>query len=111
MMVGEALALLGAVLVLLAGIGVVRFPDALSRMHALTKASTLGVLLILLGAAVNLHTVNDITSVVLAAVFHLLASPPASNMVSRAAYLAGGMPSGPDVIDQGAELRDAHQDG
>jgi multicomponent Na+:H+ antiporter subunit G len=60
--IGEVLALLGAVLVLLSGVGVVRFGDALARLHALAKASTLGVLLILAGAAINLRDLNDITS-------------------------------------------------
>ena len=73
-MIGELLALVGAALILLSAIGVVRFSDVLARLHALAKASTLGVLLILAGAAVNLHDLNDITSVVLAAVLHLLAS-------------------------------------
>ena len=58
----------------------------------MAKASTLGILLLLLGAAVNLRDLNDLTSVVLAGVLHVLASPPASNMISRAAYLAGGLP-------------------
>jgi len=87
-MIGELLALLGAVLVLLSAIGVVRFTDIFARLHALAKASTLGILLILLGAAVNLRNLNDLTSVVLAAVLHLLASPPASNMLSRATYIS-----------------------
>src|SRR5215217_3531626 len=90
-MIGELLALLGAVLVLLSAIGVVRFTDIFARLHALAKASTLGILLILLGAAVNLRNLNDLTSVVLAAVLHLLASPPASNMLSRATYIAEGV--------------------
>ena len=51
---GELLALIGSIFVLLAAIGVVRFDDVLARMHALSKASTLGVLLMLLGAAVEL---------------------------------------------------------
>jgi hypothetical protein len=54
----------------------------------------------LTGAAVNLRDVNDITSVVLAGLLHLLASPPASTMVSRAAYLAEGLPSG--AVDERA---------
>jgi multicomponent Na+:H+ antiporter subunit G len=90
-MIGEAFALVGALLVLLSAVGVVRLDDTLDRMHALAKASTLGVLLVLLGAAANLRNLNDLTSVVLAALLHLLASPPASNMVSRAAYLSGGV--------------------
>jgi monovalent cation/proton antiporter MnhG/PhaG subunit len=78
-----------ATLVLLSAIGVVRFSDVLARLHALAKASTLGVLLILVGAAVNLRDLNGVTSVVLAAVLHVLASPPASNMLSRAASGTG----------------------
>jgi multicomponent Na+:H+ antiporter subunit G len=85
---GQALALAGSLLVLLAAIGVVRFDDVFARLHALAKASTLGVLLVLVGAAVSLHDANDTTSVLLAALAQLLTSPPASNMLSRATYLA-----------------------
>jgi multicomponent Na+:H+ antiporter subunit G len=98
--IGELLALLGACFVLLSAIGVVRFSEVLARLHALAKASTLGVVLVLVGAAVNLRDINDVTSVALALVLHLLASPPASNMISRAAYLASGLPGG--VIDERA---------
>lgn len=101
-MIGELLALAGSLLVLLAAVGVVRFGDPLARMHALAKASTLGIMLLLAGAAVNLTRVNDVTSVVLAGVLHLLTSPPASNMVSRATYLSGGMVRRADTIDEGA---------
>jgi len=107
-MIGEVLALAGSALVLLAALGVVRFGDPLARMHALAKASTLGVLLILAGAAVNLNDANDITSVVLAGLLHLLTSPPASNMVSRATYLARGIPQGDELIDEGAEPLGLH---
>src|SRR3954453_13597663 len=92
--IGELLALVGASLVLLAAIGVVRLGDVLARLHALAKASSLGVLLLLAGASINLRDLNDLTSVVLAGILHLLASPPASNMVSRAAYLVEGLPAG-----------------
>ena len=60
--VGQALVLLGCALTLLAAIGVLRFSDVFIRMHALTKASTLGLLLALLGAAVVMDHPNDITS-------------------------------------------------
>ena len=102
-MIGELLTLVGAALVFLAGLGLVRFGDPLARMHALAKASTLGLLLILGGAAVNLHTLNDVTSAVLAGILHVLASPPASNMVSRATYLVTGLPPGDDTVDEGIE--------
>ncbi len=103
-MIGELFALVGAMLVLVSAVGVVRFGDVLARLHALAKASTLGILLILTGAAVNLRDLNDLTSVVLAGVLHLLASPPASHMVSRAAYRAAGLPG--DVLDERATAGD-----
>jgi len=42
------------VLVLLAAVGVVRFPDALTRMQSLTKASTVGVTLVAVGSGFGL---------------------------------------------------------
>src|SRR3712207_9559244 len=70
-MIGEVGTRVGAALVLLAAIGVVRFGEPLARMHALAKASTLGILLILIGTTINLHSANDITSAVLAAIVHV----------------------------------------
>jgi multicomponent Na+:H+ antiporter subunit G len=101
--IGEVVTLLGSLLILLAAIGVIQFRDVLARMHALAKASTLGILLVLFGAAISLHDANDITSLLLAAVLQVLASPPASNMLSRATYLAEDIPSRLDVIDEGAD--------
>lgn len=100
-MIGELVMLGGALLVLLAAIGVVRFDDVLARMHALAKGSTLGVVLLLTGAAISLHDPNDITSLVLAAVLQVLASPPASNLLSRATYLADTSLLRLDVVDEG----------
>lgn len=99
-MIGKTIMLVGALLVLLAGIGVIRFDDVLARMHALAKASTLGVVLVLVGAAVSLHDANDVTSLVLAALLQVLASPPASNLLSRATYLAGHIPHRLDVVEE-----------
>ncbi len=101
-MIGEGLVVIGSTFMLLAAVGVIRFDDPLARMHALSKASTLGVLLMIAGAAVNLDGANDITSAVLAALLHLLASPPASNMVARAIYIAADRPHENEVIDEGA---------
>ena len=70
----------GAVLTLLAAIGVVRFPDALTRMHALTKASTVGFGLIAIGSCLNMTNANDITSVLLAAGLQLLTLPVAATL-------------------------------
>ncbi|GAA1595380.1 monovalent cation/H(+) antiporter subunit G [Actinoplanes couchii] len=79
----------GALLSLAAGVGLLRFPDLLSRMHAATKTQVLGLLLILAGTAIRLGTVVDITTLVLVGVFQLVTAPVAAHMVGRTAYRAG----------------------
>ena len=106
-MIGHALVLAGSVLVLIAAIGMVRFTDVFARMHALSKASTAGALLVLIGAAVTMSHPNDVTSLVIAGVLQVLTTPVASNMVSRATYRAEGIPSHVDTVDQlGDEIAD-----
>jgi multicomponent Na+:H+ antiporter subunit G len=100
---GPALALVGSALTLIAAIGVVRFPDVLARMHALTKASTIGLLLVLLGAAVTLDDINAITSLVLAGALQFLTMPVGANLMSRATYGARGIESHVDTVDELAE--------
>lgn len=103
MLVGSILALLGAVLTLLAAVGVLRFPDVLSRMHALTKASTLGFVLVAVGAAVELPTANDATSALLAAGLQIFTLPVAANLIARSTYRAEGIPHRVDTVDELAE--------
>ncbi len=104
-MIGEIIALFGAVLVLLAAIGVVRLPDALTRLHALTKASTIGVAFVAIGAAFVLSTANDVTSALGAALLQLLTLPVSASLIARATYLATGIPSRLDTIDEFADRR------
>lgn len=74
----------GGAFVLIAAIGIVRLPDLLTRMHASTKAGTLGSLLILVALAFDIGTVSG-TSKVLATVFFLLLTAPiAAHMIGRA---------------------------
>ncbi|GAB3974046.1 monovalent cation/H(+) antiporter subunit G [Plantactinospora veratri] len=79
----------GALLSLAAGLGLLRFPDLLSRMHAATKPQVLGLLLILTGTALRLGTLVDITTLVLVGAFQLATAPVAAHMVGRAAYRTG----------------------
>ena len=81
--------LFGAFLSLAAAVGMVRFPDVLSRMHAATKPQVLGLLLILLGVGLRLRSPIDIGMLLAVAVFQLLTAPIAAHMVGRAAYRHG----------------------
>lgn len=78
--------LLGSALALTAAIGVVRFPDTLTRMHAATKPQVLGLLLVLAGAAVRLRGNVDIGMIILTGVFTLITAPVVANRVGQLAY-------------------------
>jgi len=83
------LLLCGVALAVVAAIGLVRFPDVFSRMHAATKPSTLGLLLVVLGASLRMHDPGDAVKLLLVAAFQFLTAPVAAHMVGRAAYRAG----------------------
>ena len=89
--------------VALASLGLHRFDDVFSRIHAATKAVTLGVILAAIGAAFQMDNVGDITKLLLAAVLQLLSAPVAAHMLGRAAYWAGGELSPDTSLDQLAE--------
>jgi len=95
----------GALLSVAAGIGLLRFPDLLSRMHAATKPQVLGLLLILAGTALRLATVVDVTTLVLVGVFQLATAPVAAHMVCRAAYRTGQFSDDLLVTDELAVAR------
>ena len=78
--------LAGSLLCLTAGLGLLRFPDVLTRMHAGTKPQVLGVLLIMVGAAIRLHGWSATWMLLLVAVFQMLTAPVSAHMISRVAY-------------------------
>ena len=81
--------LLGAFLSVAAGVGLMRFPDALSRLHAATKPQILGLMFVL--AAIALESRSWSTLLVLAPilVFQMLTAPISAHMVGRAGYRTG----------------------
>ena len=76
----------GSTLALTAAIGVVRFPDTLTRMHAATKPQVLGLLLVLAGAAIRLRGHADVGMVILTGLFTLITAPVIANRVGQLAY-------------------------
>ena len=78
---------IGAIAILLASIGMLRMPDLYLRLSVTTKAATLGVGLILVGAAFYFQNVG-VTSRVLAIIFFITVTAPVSaQLIGRAAYL------------------------
>jgi multicomponent Na+:H+ antiporter subunit G len=92
---------LGAAFAFVAAIGVVRFPDVLTRMHAATKPQTFGLLLILAGLALRIESLSDLTLVIVVALFQLLTAPVSAHMVGRAAFRADQVDRDRLVVDEG----------
>lgn len=81
----------GTFFMLVAAIGLLRMPDLLMRMHAATKAGTLGAGLLLLAVAVGFGEVGVTVRALATIAFLFLTAPVAGHVIGRAAYYAGGV--------------------
>jgi len=96
--IGEILMIIGACFALLAAIGINRFPDVYSRMHAAAKSPTLGLLLVAIGAGLRIRTAAAVVTLVLVVVLQLLTAPVATNVTARAVHLRNRVPM--DGVDE-----------
>lgn len=88
-LLASSLILAGSVFALLAGLGQLRYRDVFVRMHVATKPATLGLALVLAGAAIRVDGVAPSTKLVLAIVLQFLTAPIAAHLVGRAAHRTG----------------------
>lgn len=79
----------GAALAVVAGAGLHRFEDVFARMHAATKPATLGLALVLVGAALQMPDAGSIVKLLLVVLLQFITAPVGSHLVGRAAYRAG----------------------
>ncbi|HWG86078.1 MAG TPA: monovalent cation/H(+) antiporter subunit G [Deinococcales bacterium] len=84
--------LVGSFFVLTAAIGVLRFPDLYTRLHASTKLVTLGSAGIFLGAYFEFREVDVAARIIAITLFQLLTTPVGAYTIARASYLRGLRP-------------------
>lgn len=94
------LIIIGAAFALVAAVGLVRLPDVYSRMHAASKAGTLGSGVMLLALAVVANDQATITRALAGILFFLLTAPIAAHLLAKAAYAAGYQLWEHSVLDQ-----------
>ena len=104
----SVLMFVGAALALIAGIGLQRFDDVFLRMHAATKPATLGLALVLGGAALQVPSAGDVAKLLLVVVLQFLTAPVGSHLIGRAAYRAGTELSDDMVLDELAGVDTDH---
>ncbi len=98
----------GALFALLAGIGIHKFRDPYSRMHAAAKSPTLGLVLVAIGAGMRIRTFAAITTLVLVVILQLLTSPVGTHLAGRAIHLRMKVPQ--DGLDELAGDESAERD-
>jgi multicomponent Na+:H+ antiporter subunit G len=83
--------IIGTFFIISSTIGILRFPDLYTRLHAASKSGTLGVASILVGSFFYFLYYEHVVSgkLLLGIVFVLLTAPVASHMLARAAYRSG----------------------
>ncbi len=103
-LIGSILILLGAIFLFSAGLGLVRMPDAFTRIQAGTKASTLGNMLVLAGLA--FYHPNWTLKLLIVIYFVLMTNPISSHALARAAHTIRSPMTKTTMADA---LRDAKQ--
>ncbi|GAA3675755.1 hypothetical protein GCM10023081_12690 [Arthrobacter ginkgonis] len=103
----------GCLMSVAAGIGMLRFPDLLSRMHAATKPQVLGLVLLLSAVAIELRSWALVPVLLLAWLLQLLTAPVSAHMVGRAGYRTKHLKKETLLVDELDQVvaRAALQDG
>ncbi len=88
-LLGGALIAAGVALMLLAGVGILRFPDVLMRASVATKAAGLGVACVLAGVAFLVDDTSASVKLTLAVLLQFATAPLAGHVIGRGAYRSG----------------------
>jgi multicomponent Na+:H+ antiporter subunit G len=84
--IAALLMLAGGIFCLVAGVGIVRMKDVYARMHAATKAGTLGLALVCLAAMIKAETWGQVVEAFIVFVFMLATAPVGAHLIGRAAF-------------------------
>jgi multicomponent Na+:H+ antiporter subunit G len=96
----------GAAFTLLGAVGMLVFPDLLTRLHAAAKPQTLGLLLVVLGTAPQLGRPAEAVPLLLVVVFQLTTAPIVAGTLGRIAHHAGEVRPDRLAVDELRPRRD-----
>ncbi|WP_322989144.1 MULTISPECIES: monovalent cation/H(+) antiporter subunit G [unclassified Hoeflea] len=99
-LVSAAFLLIGSAFALVASIGLLRLPDLYTRMHAASKAGTMGSCLMLIALAIHTTDVGTMSRALAGVVFFLLTAPVSSHLLAKAAYAVGYRLHSTSVTDE-----------
>ncbi|MEA4943021.1 MAG: monovalent cation/H(+) antiporter subunit G [Propionicimonas sp.] len=96
---GAVVLALGCLFCLAAAVGLVRFPDVLTRMHGATKPQVFGLILVLTGVTLSLRDGRVFAFLSLAVLMQVLTAPVSGHLVSRTAHRNGDWDAEHAVVD------------
>jgi multicomponent Na+:H+ antiporter subunit G len=98
--------LAGSVLMLSAAVGMMKFGDLFARMHAATKPATLGLMLILSGAALMMPGVDAVMKLLLVVLLQFITAPVGAHLLGRASFRSGiGLDPDTQIDEESRALR------
>ncbi len=98
--ISSLLMVAGALFMLIAAVGILRFPDIYMRASASAKASTLGVGLSLAGMAIHFSALEVTVRSLAIIIFIVITTPIAAHLISRAAYTSGVKMWEKSIVDE-----------
>lgn len=99
-LISAALLVIGSLFALVASVGLLRLPDVYTRMHAASKAGTMGSCLMLVALAIHASDVGTVSRALAGVVFFLLTAPVSSHLLAKAAYSVGYRLHSSSVLDE-----------
>ena len=110
-LLASVLVLVGAGLVALAGLGLLRLPDPLTRASAVSKAAALGVAVVLIAALVDSGSPRVIVVLLVVLTAHVVTVPLSGLVLGRAAYRSGTARPPVTRVDEPVEREASEPDG
>ncbi len=95
-----AMMVIGSAFTLVAALGLIRLPDVYTRMHAASKAGTLGSGVVLIALGIEAGDTGTLTRALAGVAFFLLTAPISSHLLAKASYAMGYRLSDISVVDE-----------
>ena len=95
-----AMIVIGAAFNLIAALGLIRLPDIYTRMHAASKAGTLGSGVLLIALGIQAGDIGIFTRSLAGVAFFLLTAPISAHLLAKASYAMGYRLTDQSVMDE-----------
>jgi len=82
-MIADIVITTGCIFILISTLGIIRLPDTLSRIHAVSKITSFGLVLMILGVLIKHFAVDMLVKSIIIIVFLILTSPITAHFIAR----------------------------